>query len=172
MNDRLDVASEYWASLLRHPTLGILTDVDGTLLPFKSRPEDVVAPPELIALVEEVACTEGISLALVSGRDFFGLKGIVEALLSRLHAEGALDARPAAPPPLTPGRAAELRLGDLHLGYLGEVDPAWLETFVMPTGLEISSRPDPVTSRPNPAPIAFVTSHVRSKASPTASGGE
>ncbi len=68
MNDRLDVASEYWASLLRHPTLGILTDVDGTLLPFESRPEDVVAPPELTALVEEVACTEGICLALVSGR--------------------------------------------------------------------------------------------------------
>ena len=60
-------------------------------------------------------------LALVSGRDFFGLKGVIESLLTRLHANGGLEARPADVPWLTPGRAAELLLGGDHLGYLGEV---------------------------------------------------
>ncbi len=68
MKDRLDVASEYWASLLRHPRLGLLTDVDGTLLPFKARPDDVATSPELVALIQEIASTEGVSLAVVSGR--------------------------------------------------------------------------------------------------------
>ncbi len=68
MKDRLDVASEYWASLLRHSRLGLLTDVDGTLLPFRARPDDVTTSPELVALIQEIASTEGVSLAVVSGR--------------------------------------------------------------------------------------------------------
>lgn len=67
-DDRLDVASEFWISFLRHHPLGILTDVDGTLLPFESRPDDVVTTPDLLALVEEIASSEGITLAVVSGR--------------------------------------------------------------------------------------------------------
>ena len=49
---------------------------------------------------------------------------------------------------------------------------ASLDTRVIPTGLEISLRPSPVTSRPNPAPIAFVTNHVLSSEVTTASPGE
>ena len=67
---------------------------------------------------------EPTRLALVSGRDFRGLKGVVEALLARLHVAATADwlgrsrfpcSRRAAP--------AELLLGETHLGYLGEVDP-------------------------------------------------
>ncbi len=68
MKNRLDVASEYWTSLLRHPTLGLLTDVDGTLLPFCSRPDEVSASPDLVSLIEDIASTDGVSLAVVSGR--------------------------------------------------------------------------------------------------------
>jgi phenylalanyl-tRNA synthetase beta chain len=64
---------------------------------------------------------EPARVALVGGRDFFGLKGVVEALLDRLHAGGGLEARPASSPWFTPGRCAELVLDGAHLGYLGEV---------------------------------------------------
>ena len=37
----------------------------------------------------------GGALALVSGRDFLGLKGVIEALVGRLHADEELSARPA-----------------------------------------------------------------------------
>ena len=66
---------------------------------------------------------EPTRLALVAGRDFLGLKGVVEALLDRLHAGGGLEARPADGPAV---RARPLRpscsWAAAHLGYLGEVD--------------------------------------------------
>jgi len=62
-----------------------------------------------------------VRLGVVSGRDFFGLKGVVEALLARLHADGPLEARPCETPWFTPGRSAELSLQGETLGYLGEV---------------------------------------------------
>jgi phenylalanyl-tRNA synthetase beta chain len=72
---------------------------------------------------------EPTRLALVSGRDFFGLKGVVEALLDRLHAGRELEVRPATVPPFAPGRGAELSLGGTHLGYLGVLDPAALDAL-------------------------------------------
>jgi phenylalanyl-tRNA synthetase beta chain len=60
-------------------------------------------------------------VALVAGLDYFGIKGIVEALLDALHIPGELNAQLARSPLFTPGRAAELRLGDTRLGYAGEV---------------------------------------------------
>lgn len=67
---------------------------------------------------------EPTRLGLVGGLDFLGLKGVVEALLARFHVVQELHTRPAALPPFVPGRAAELLLGEAHLGFLGEVDPA------------------------------------------------
>ncbi len=68
MPGSIDLEGEYFAVLLRHAPLGILLDVDGTLLPYKRRPDEVVATPDLFSLVEEVARAPGVSLALVSGR--------------------------------------------------------------------------------------------------------
>jgi phenylalanyl-tRNA synthetase beta chain len=72
---------------------------------------------------------EPTRLALAAGLDFYGLKGVVEALLDRLHLEGDLRARPADLPLFAPGRAAELLLGEAHLGYLGEVDRKQLDAL-------------------------------------------
>ncbi|QEH32865.1 Phenylalanine--tRNA ligase beta subunit [Aquisphaera giovannonii] len=72
---------------------------------------------------------EPTRLGLVSGRDFRGLKGIVEALLDRLHIAGPLEALPADLPLFAPGRAAELRAGDVHLGYMGELEKGRLQAF-------------------------------------------
>jgi phenylalanyl-tRNA synthetase beta chain len=72
---------------------------------------------------------EPTRLAIVAGRDFRGLKGVVEGLIGTLHVASPLTARPVEIPLFSPGYAAELLLGDTHLGYLGEVDPARLQEF-------------------------------------------
>ncbi|MFI5460647.1 MAG: phenylalanine--tRNA ligase subunit beta [Isosphaerales bacterium] len=77
----------------------------------------------------QVMPAEPARLALVSGRDFRGLKGTVEALLDGVHATAPLRARPVEIPLFAPGRAAELLLGETHLGYLGEIDQAQLSLF-------------------------------------------
>ncbi|HEY2157465.1 MAG TPA: phenylalanine--tRNA ligase subunit beta [Isosphaeraceae bacterium] len=72
---------------------------------------------------------EPTRLTLVSGRDFLGLKGIVEALLDRFHAMNALESRRAQPAMFAPGRAAELLLSGRRLGFLGEIDPSRLQAL-------------------------------------------
>ena len=69
-----------------------------------------------------------VKLGVVSGRDFAGLKGVVEALVERLHA-GNLEAKVASVLWFHPGRTAELSLGGEHLGYLGEVDRSRLDAL-------------------------------------------
>jgi len=70
---------------------------------------------------------ESTRLALVSGQDFLGLKGVIEALLGRLHADHLLEVRPAHIKGFAAGRGAELYLGADHLGFLGEVDRTRLD---------------------------------------------
>ena len=77
---------------------------------------DVYLPRDDLALPDQPT-----RLGIVSGLDFLGLKGVIEGLLARLHADGALEVKPAELPLLTPGRSAALALGGEHLGYLGEV---------------------------------------------------
>jgi phenylalanyl-tRNA synthetase beta chain len=72
---------------------------------------------------------EPTRLALVCGRDYLGIKGVVEAVCARLHADGDLDVRPAQVPFFTPGRCAEVFLRATHLGYLGEVSSATRDAF-------------------------------------------
>jgi len=72
---------------------------------------------------------EPAHLAIVSGRDFLALKGVIESLLARLHAEISMSVRPESLPLFAHGRAAELSLGNRHLGYLGEVDRARLDAL-------------------------------------------
>jgi phenylalanyl-tRNA synthetase beta chain len=72
---------------------------------------------------------EPTRLAIVAGREFRGLKGVVEGLIERLHVAAPMTALPVEIPLFIPGRAAALSLGGTHLGYLGEVDPARLEEF-------------------------------------------
>jgi phenylalanyl-tRNA synthetase beta chain len=63
--------------------------------------------------------------------DFYDLKGIVEALLRRLHVVGAAY-EPAEHPTFQPGRTACLRVGDAEIGYLGELHPRVREAFDLP----------------------------------------
>ena len=72
---------------------------------------------------------ERTRLAIVGGSDFRGLKGVVESMLESLHIAAPLVSRPVDIPMLARGRAAELRLGETHLGYVGEIDSARLQEF-------------------------------------------
>jgi phenylalanyl-tRNA synthetase beta chain len=67
---------------------------------------------------------EPTRLALVSGHDLRGIKGMIELIVDRLHISAPLIARAVDVPLFAPGRASELRLGETHLGYLGEVEPS------------------------------------------------
>jgi phenylalanyl-tRNA synthetase beta chain len=72
---------------------------------------------------------EPTRLTLVSGRDFLGLKGIVEAVLARFHVEKSLEVRPSPCSWFAPGRSAELFLGGTPLGRIGEVDRSKLDAL-------------------------------------------
>ncbi len=78
---------------------------------------------------EEGLPHEPTRLAIVAGRDFLGLKGVVEGLLERLHVTKPLMSQPVEIPMFAGGRAAELRLGDVRLGFIGEIDRPRLQEF-------------------------------------------
>jgi alpha,alpha-trehalose-phosphate synthase [UDP-forming]/trehalose-phosphatase len=61
-------AGEPWSSLIKHAPLGILTDLDGTILPFAHRPEEARPTSEIVRLVRDLAELPGVTLAVVSGR--------------------------------------------------------------------------------------------------------
>lgn len=62
------VTTEHWLTLARHTPLGILCDLDGTLVPFARTPEEARPDTETIALVNELAVQERVTMAIVSGR--------------------------------------------------------------------------------------------------------
>jgi alpha,alpha-trehalose-phosphate synthase [UDP-forming]/trehalose-phosphatase len=64
----VDLESEYWVSLARHRPLGILSDLDGTILPFAATPDAARPTPEVRNLVHDLASLPGVTLAIVSGR--------------------------------------------------------------------------------------------------------
>ncbi|MEZ4541970.1 MAG: trehalose-phosphatase [Chloroflexota bacterium] len=63
-----EVARQYWDALARHTPLGILCDLDGTLLPLTASPLNSQCPPELIDLLNELNELPGLRLVIVSGR--------------------------------------------------------------------------------------------------------
>lgn len=69
---------------LRERPLGLFSDVDGTLAPIVSRPEDATVPTEIRSLLAEMA-GRGVMVALITGRSLemaramVGLDGVVYA---------------------------------------------------------------------------------------------
>jgi trehalose 6-phosphate synthase len=68
LDARIDLESEYWLSLVQHRPLGILSDLDGTLLPFAATPDAARPTPEVRNLVHDLASLPDVTLAIVSGR--------------------------------------------------------------------------------------------------------
>lgn len=59
---------EHWLSMARHTPLGILCDLDGTLVPFARSPEEARPDADLVRLVDELSILPGVAMAIVSGR--------------------------------------------------------------------------------------------------------
>jgi len=76
---------------------------------------------------------EPTRLAFVTAGDFRQAKGIIEALLQRLHITLPLTARVIETPLFSPGQAAELLLGESPLGTLGQINPDQLTKFELRT---------------------------------------
>lgn len=72
---------------------------------------------------------EPTRLGIVSGLDFRGLKGVVEAICEQLHIADPLVATAAEHPLFAPGRSATLSIGGTELGAIGEVAPDRLDGF-------------------------------------------
>ena len=60
--------SEHWGQLLRHSPLGILCDLDGTLVPFAATPEEATPDPALRELVKRASALRDVTFVVVSGR--------------------------------------------------------------------------------------------------------
>ena len=74
--------------------------------------------------------TSGSTDALQWGRkeqsvDFFDVKGDVEALLAPLKARFT----PGSHPAMHPGRCAQVLVGEMVIGFVGELHPQWRQTF-------------------------------------------
>jgi alpha,alpha-trehalose-phosphate synthase [UDP-forming]/trehalose-phosphatase len=59
---------EHWLSVARSPSLGVLTDLDGTLIPFAATPDAARPKPDVRKLLRDLAGTPGTVVAVVSGR--------------------------------------------------------------------------------------------------------
>jgi phenylalanyl-tRNA synthetase beta chain len=68
-------------------------------------------------------------LGVTSGGGFLDVKGVLEALVSRVSPSLELEVGEVEYPLLDNGRQARLRLGDHLLGYLGELSDAGRERF-------------------------------------------
>jgi trehalose 6-phosphate synthase len=71
---------EHWRSLACHTPLGILTDLDGTLIPFALTPDEARVDPERIALLRDLAALPGVTVAVVSGRARDSLDRLLSAV--------------------------------------------------------------------------------------------
>ncbi len=68
-------------------------------------------------------------VGLVSGLDLFGIKGVIEALLARLHVDGRLDVEAVDVPLFAPGRSGALTIDGERLGFFGEVSRSRLDAI-------------------------------------------
>jgi alpha,alpha-trehalose-phosphate synthase [UDP-forming]/trehalose-phosphatase len=68
MTSGIDPESAYWLTLAKHAPLGILSDLDGTLLPFASTPQEARPSAELSALVADLSSLPDTMVTIVSGR--------------------------------------------------------------------------------------------------------
>ncbi len=79
--------------------------------------------------------TEHYSLALVTGQDFYSLKGVLETLCQRLGVDVALDVKTVDRIGFPARGCVQLVLGDQTLGYLGIVDPKVVKSWKLPNAV-------------------------------------
>ncbi|MDP2959717.1 MAG: trehalose-phosphatase, partial [Longimicrobiales bacterium] len=105
---------DHWARLARHSPVALLLDFDGTLVPLAARPELARPDPALVELLDSLAASPGLIVAVVSGRGRADLERRFEASNALwLAAEhGALLRGDGVWRSLLPGEGSEM--DDLH----------------------------------------------------------
>lgn len=72
------------------------------------------------------------AVGMISGSDFFAVKGILEQLCESLGTEHSLSVEPVESAGFVKGQLVTLSLGQTQLGYLGVVDPKTLKQWKLP----------------------------------------
>lgn len=61
-------SADHFLTLARHTPLGILCDLDGTLVPFARTPDEARPDEAVVTLINELADLKDVTVAIVSGR--------------------------------------------------------------------------------------------------------
>jgi len=56
--------TEVWMAIARHTPLGILCDLDGTLVPFANSPDEARPDADAVKLVTDLATLPGVTVAI------------------------------------------------------------------------------------------------------------
>ncbi len=122
-----------------------------------SRPAPAGEPYRVAALLVGSLSPEGWR-STRGGGDFYELKGVVEALCGRLGC--APEFRLAEEPFLSPGRAAEVRIGGIRAGWIGELHPSLAADWDLPGGVAFELDVAPLVAAA-PAEVLYqdVTTH-------------
>jgi phenylalanyl-tRNA synthetase beta chain len=81
---------------------------------------------------------EQYSLAIVSGQDYFFVKGVVEAIAERLGLPQAVSYLPEASPGLDTAWSAKVMLGDRVVGHQGQVESKLLKELKLPGNVVVA----------------------------------
>lgn len=102
----LPMSDEVAARLSGTPLL-LLLDIDGTIAPIAPRPADVSVPPAMTRTLETLARTEGVRLAIVSGRSVADSRRIVPIAAAWFVGNHGFEiAAPGEPADVVDGAAA------------------------------------------------------------------
>lgn len=139
VDDSLSAAFSPWTDAaplaLQMPILERADKLRRSLVPslLKARRENEAVGNRTIELFETAKVylprvgqlpEELLMLGLTSGRDFFDVKGALEAIVGELNPQSRLDVQPMRDELFTPGRGVRLLLGSEVVGVLGEVSSA------------------------------------------------
>jgi phenylalanyl-tRNA synthetase beta chain len=81
---------------------------------------------------------EHYTVGVVSGGDFFSVKGVIESLCDSLGTRGSLAVNPVDSHGFVAGQLVSLLLGETHLGYLGVVAPKTLKQWKLPGSVVVA----------------------------------
>ncbi|MEM7457152.1 MAG: phenylalanine--tRNA ligase subunit beta [Planctomycetota bacterium] len=82
--------------------------------------------------------TQPLKLAIISSRDYFSLKGVVEHLVNRLNPAVSVEVGPCDHEVLDVSRSAELKIGGTLFGWIGEVSDAGRKMFGLRSGAAVA----------------------------------
>jgi phenylalanyl-tRNA synthetase beta chain len=81
---------------------------------------------------------EDLLLAIISGGDFFDVKGVLEAIVARLNPASTINVHDFRHDLFARGRVCELQIAGERLGYLGEVRPEVRKKFDLREGATVA----------------------------------